>query len=501
MAINLRSPYYTGTAIANTAYATLDITIWEGLSTDVVTAQYNLRKSVVGTDVAVYFEISELIRDYLDIAFDGNYTGQNVWVKTVQTVYNSSNVVISIAPFTQIAYDSYSYFEEPEFNIVKNSVLIDNREIFALEDNFFRVPINTKNNPSIVFYNNSEIVYSDILANSNNSSNQIKYISINGNDSNFDTFFERVVESGGTYEDNICIQSFINSYSIGQVDKIIVSADYYGNELIINGDFATPYYWSILGSDTISGGKLNISGVGTRKSTSFIPIVGKKYVLTFDITDYTSGNIIVFDGSNGVNLSGNLNAVGTYTYTYTQTQTANNNLNFFVPTGFVGSIDNVSIVESFGIKTDTITVKTIEECKYEPKKVTFINKFGALQDMYFFKKSVEKMAVEKESYKSNIISSLGTYNPTNHVNRDFNVIGRESITLSSGFLSEEYNEVFKQMMLSEKVWVTNILETGEQVVPINVKTSEITYKTSLNNKLVEYTIEFDKSFDTINNIR
>jgi len=61
--------------------------------------------------------------------------------------------------------------------------------------------------------------------------------------------------------------------------------------------------------------------------------------------------------------------------------------------------------------------------------------------------------------------------------------------------------VFKQMMLSEKVWVTNILATGEQVLPINVKTSDITYKTSLNNKLVEYTIEFDKSFDTINNIR
>jgi hypothetical protein len=93
------------------------------------------------------------------------------------------------------------------------------------------------------------------------------------------------------------------------------------------------------------------------------------------------------------------------------------------------------------------------------------------------------------------------YNSSNHVYRDFNVMGRESVTLSSGFLSEEYNEVFKQMMLSEKVWVTNVIDSVEQVLPINVKTSDITYKTSLNNKLVEYTIEFDKSFDTINNIR
>jgi len=73
--------------------------------------------------------------------------------------------------------------------------------------------------------------------------------------------------------------------------------------------------------------------------------------------------------------------------------------------------------------------------------------------------------------------------------------------LSSGFLSEEYNEVFEQMMLSEKVWVTNITDKGEQVLPINVKTSNITYKTSLNDKLVEYTFNFDNSFNVINDIR
>ena len=110
------------------------------------------------------------------------------------------------------------------------------------------------------------------------------------------------------------------------------------------------------------------------------------------------------------------------------------------------------------------------------------------------------MNVKKESYKSNILNQF-TYSSNNHVYRDFNVVGKESITLSSGFLSEDYNEVFKQMMLSEKVWVTNITDEGEQVLPINVKTSNITYKTSLNDKLVEYTFDFDNSFNVINDIR
>ena len=167
----------------------------------------------------------------------------------------------------------------------------------------------------------------------------------------------------------------------------------------------------------------------------------------------------------------------------------------------IGAVDKIIISNTnTNQKNITVDVEILKECKYEPKKVTFVNKFGALQDIYFFKKSVQSMNVTKESYKSNILSS-NSYSTTNHVYRDFNVVAKESITLSSGFLSEEYNEVFKQMMLSEKVWITNITDDGEQVLPINVKTGDITYKTSLNDKLVQYTIEFDKSFDTINNIR
>ena len=379
MAINLRSPYYKTSAIANTAYATLAVSIWEGDSSTPVTAQYNLRKSIIGTSVQVTFEISELIKDYLDITFDGNYVGQNVWVKTVQTAYNSVDVALTpVTTTTELAFDSYSYFQESSFDVSGTPLLISNREIFHLDDNFFRLPIYTVNNPTVKFYLNNVLLFSETFVVDTDSTGQIVYVSLNGEVS-YSTYKERVTDGGGTFEDSSCLTSFLNTYSIGAVDKVIVSDD------------------------------------------------------------------------NGI--------------------------------------------------IETVKINLVNECKYEPKKVTFINKFGALQDMYFFKKAVEQMTVEKESYKSNIISSTGTYNSYNHVNRNFNVIGNESVTLSSGFLSEEYNEVFKQMMLSEKVWVTNILETGEQVLPINVKTSDITYKTSLNNKLVEYTIEFDKSFDTINNIR
>ena len=376
MALNLRSPIIINSSLANTAYALLDITIWSGsVTSPPSTAQYNLRKNNTGT--YLNFEISELVRDYIDITFDGNYNGQAVWVKWVHTVYNLSNqIILGPTPSTQLAFDGYWYFEEAQ--TATPSLLISNRELFVLEDNTFRIPINTFGNPTVVFYKDGEVIASEVVSGGSDSSTQIKYVSIYGDNFNYDTFQERVVETGGTFEDNYCIESFLNKFSIGAVDKITVS-------------------------------------------------------------------------------------------------------------------------DSSGIQT--IKVNVIEECKYEPKKVTFINKFGALQDMYFFKKAVENLTIKKESYKSNIALNYGGYNSTTHVNRDFNVIGNESISLSSGYLSEDYNEVFKQLLLSEKVWVTNIIESGEQVLPINVKTSSIAYKTSVNDKLVDYTIEFDKSFDTINNIR
>ena len=82
-----------------------------------------------------------------------------------------------------------------------------------------------------------------------------------------------------------------------------------------------------------------------------------------------------------------------------------------------------------------------------------------------------------------------------------NITANSSTKLSSGFLNESTNERFKQLLLSEKVWITRTFENDELVLPLNIKTSSIAYKTSLNNRLVEYTIEFIDSYNAINNIR
>ena len=152
------------------------------------------------------------------------------------------------------------------------------------------------------------------------------------------------------------------------------------------------------------------------------------------------------------------------------------------------------------IDTDTgvikLTVENIKECKYDPYKITFVNKFGALQDLWFFKRTNEVLSTKTEKFKRNIIVN-GAYDTSRHQQKILTKNGSEKLTLNTGFYPEEYNDVFKQMQLSEDCWI----EINSQTLPINVSSSSLNYKTHLNDKLINYTIEVEFAFDTINNIR
>ena len=149
------------------------------------------------------------------------------------------------------------------------------------------------------------------------------------------------------------------------------------------------------------------------------------------------------------------------------------------------------------VGTHTIKVNRICEPKYDPIKMTFVNKFGVLQDLWFFKKTVKRLNTSRDSFKRNILTAQGQYNTFKHVKRTLNIIGNEVFTSNTGFVSEEMNEVFKELMLSEQAWAT----IDGIVHPIVITSSELQYKTSLNDKLTNLTIDFEYAYDTINNIR
>lgn len=152
--------------------------------------------------------------------------------------------------------------------------------------------------------------------------------------------------------------------------------------------------------------------------------------------------------------------------------------------------------------TDTvITLKKVEECKYSPLNLIFYNKFGALQNIWYFKKSFKEINIRSEKYKNNILdleNSGGTpsYALSKHQEKKFMANGKESITVNTGYYPESYNEIVKQKMLAEQVWVDDITT----VLPVNLKSNTLRFKKSVNDKLINYTVQFDYAFDKINNI-
>tara|TARA_R110000751_G_scaffold110882_1_gene208613 strand:- start:196 stop:1335 length:1140 start_codon:yes stop_codon:yes gene_type:complete len=157
-------------------------------------------------------------------------------------------------------------------------------------------------------------------------------------------------------------------------------------------------------------------------------------------------------------------------------------------------VDKVIINAVEGVTV--LRIENIEECKYTPYKLTFINKFGAYQDIWFFKNSKLAMTTTEERYKSNILTN-GTYNTYDAQIKLITKNGNQTLTLNSGYYPESNNEIFRQLFLSEKVWI----EYKTKTLGVTIQTKNINYKTSLTDSLINYTIDVSFAFDTINNIR
>jgi hypothetical protein len=153
---------------------------------------------------------------------------------------------------------------------------------------------------------------------------------------------------------------------------------------------------------------------------------------------------------------------------------------------------------SLGIPSVTFTIHRVCDSKFGSSKITFLNRFGALQEMYFFHKSSEDITTTSESYKRNIFDYANTnYSSTDHQMQKFNTNATKKTTLNTPFVTGQFNEAIEELMLSEYVWLTQ----GSITHPVTPSTKSLRFKTSVNDKLVQYTIEFDHTSSVINNVR
>ena len=199
-----------------------------------------------------------------------------------------------------------------------------------------------------------------------------------------------------------------------------------------------------------------------------------------------------------------------------------NEFEIFVPIGVSGRVTGVTssgavftqiysgtdTEVSNASATDDIKITRINCSKYgNGREIVFINKYGSQQDLWFSLKETQNLSRKNENYKSNTLyydDSPPYYQISDSPVKTFNTNAKKTYSLNSGYYPEGAAEYFEQLLLSEYVWMKVYRKenpASELTIPVRVKSSSIELKTSVNNRLINYTIEFEDAFDYINNIR
>lgn len=158
----------------------------------------------------------------------------------------------------------------------------------------------------------------------------------------------------------------------------------------------------------------------------------------------------------------------------------------------IGDYYDVILKDTGGDPIGTVRYYLVCEPKYTPYQIAFINRFGVADFITFFKRSDERGTFTQDSYQKSIYND-GFTTPSLEVGKynSFNVNSRNSLTLNTGFVDQDYDETIKDILMSEYVAVLD----GSNWVSVVPERGSVEYQKHVNQKLINYTLTFTYAFD------
>lgn len=164
---------------------------------------------------------------------------------------------------------------------------------------------------------------------------------------------------------------------------------------------------------------------------------------------------------------------------------------------------DIQLLDGFDNIIDSVRVYNECEPKYDPVSLYFVNRYGAWDYISFFKRSDKDLNLEKETYRSVIGSaSASGYTWGNQARgmRSYNHKVTHSMTLNTGFVSEDYGEVMEQLLMSEYVLMVynrTTTRSGDEFNisqdqrAVNINTNSLRLQKHINDKTINYQIEIE----------
>ena len=158
--------------------------------------------------------------------------------------------------------------------------------------------------------------------------------------------------------------------------------------------------------------------------------------------------------------------------------------------------NTLEIYNEFDVLQATYIFLPKDECKYTPVAVDFINKWGAPQREIFWKASYKNFEASSTPFKA--MPSSVDYDTTQAINKIMNVNGKETIKVNTDWVDENYAYTLQEMLLSESMQLADA--TAGQPNAVKLRTSSIEMHKHINQKLINYTLEFEYAYDKLNNV-
>ena len=130
--------------------------------------------------------------------------------------------------------------------------------------------------------------------------------------------------------------------------------------------------------------------------------------------------------------------------------------------------------------------------KYPNVRIGWKNRYGRFDYLNFNMVNRNSFTTMKKTYQPQLGTWEGStfsYVPYGSANLNYVVDSTQGLSVNTNWVSEDYNDIFKQLLVSDEIYVVN--ETTGDLTPITIATSNISFKTGVVDKLIQYQFDFN----------
>jgi hypothetical protein len=143
--------------------------------------------------------------------------------------------------------------------------------------------------------------------------------------------------------------------------------------------------------------------------------------------------------------------------------------------------------------SEKVTFNINQTCsKYNEVRVHFLNRLGGYDAFNFYLKSIHQTDIKKDKYDQQHHDWTGfayKYSKSSRGTTDYNVALSKKLTVNTDYLTEAESEWMEDLATSPSVYI----EDNNELIAVNIDPRKIQRKTSLNDKLMQYTFELSYS--------